>query len=180
MLAGVLLKLGGYGFIKVCLPILRLSSTKFGPLVLVISVVGCIYTSLTTVRQVDLKRVIAYASIGHMSVCIGALFVKSVAGLIGSVSLMLAHGLVSGGLFYLVGCIYSRLGTRNIKYYGGLFICMRLFSFMFIIFSFGNISVPGLFSFVAETLIFIGVLTKSLIGGVLLAIVIILGAIYTM
>ena len=179
VLAGILLKLGGFGFLKINLFLLQVSSLKFSPLMLTVAIIGCIFTSLTTVRQVDLKRVIAYASIGHMSVCIGALFANSIHGIIGSILLMLGHGFVSAGLFYLVGAIYNRLGTRNIKYYGGLSIVMPLYSVMFVFFSFGNISVPGLFTFVAETLIFMGILSKSLISGGFLAIVIVLGASYT-
>lgn len=173
------MKLGGFGFIKLNLYLMRFSTLKFSPLVLTLAVIGCIYTSLTTLRQVDLKRVVAYASIGHMSVSVGALFMNSAIGVVGSILLMLGHGLVSAGLFYLVGVIYSRLGTRNIRYYGGLYVFMPLYSVMFILFSFSNISVPGLFTFIAETLIFIAVLSKSLTVGCLLAIVIVLGAGYT-
>lgn len=179
MLAGILLKLGGYGFIKILFPILTLSTLKFGPLMIMVSIIGAIITSLTTIRQLDLKKVIAYASIGHMAISIASLFTSSVFGLYGSFLLWIGHAFISCGLFYLVGIIYSRFNTKNLKYFGGIVLVMPLYSVMFIMFSLGNISVPGTMTFIAETLIFIGIIYKSWFSGVLIASIIVLGAVYT-
>jgi NADH-quinone oxidoreductase subunit M len=179
MLAGVLLKLGGFGFLKISLPLFSLSSLNFCRLMLSLGVVGCVFTSLITLKQLDFKRVIAYASIGHMAISISALFSSSLFGLVGGVLLLLSHGLVSAGLFFLVGVVYIRLGSRNIKYYGGLLIVMRLFSVFFVLFSLSNISVRGLVTFLAEFLIFIGLMSISFVSSVFAALVIVLGAGYT-
>jgi NADH-quinone oxidoreductase subunit M len=114
-----------------------------------------------------------------MAVAIAGLFSNSTFGLVGAVLLLLAHGFISAGLFFLVGTIYSRLGTRNIKYYGGISVTMPVFSILFVLFSFANISVPGMFSFIAEFLVLLGVMTFSMASSIFLSLVIILGAGYT-
>jgi NADH-quinone oxidoreductase subunit M len=114
-----------------------------------------------------------------MAIAVAGLFSSSTAGLVGSILLLLGHGFISAGLFFLVGAVYSRIGTRNIKYYGGFSITMRVFSVLFVLFSFANISVRGMFSFIAEFLIFLGVMSFSMVSSVFLSLVIILGASYT-
>jgi len=157
LLAGVLLKLGTYGLIRFSLPLFPYATHYFTPLVLVISVVSIIYSSLTTLRQIDLKKVIAYSSVAHMNLVTIGIFSYNLNGLEGALALMLSHGIVSSGLFLCVGVIYDRYGTRLIKYYGGLVNFMPLYGVVFVILSLANMGFPGSSSFVGEILIFLGI-----------------------
>jgi len=136
ILAGILLKLGGYGFIRFCLGLFYDSSAYFAPLIYVVCCFGVIYASLTTLQQVDLKKIIAYSSVGHMAIVTIGIFSLNITGLVGSIILMLSHGIVSGGLFLAFGMLYDRYHTRIVKYYSGLMHVMPMFSVSFIVFSY--------------------------------------------
>lgn len=162
-LAGILLKLGTYGILRFLIPLLPFGSTYFTPLVFLISIFGVFYASLTTLRQIDLKKIIAYSSIIHMNYLMFGLFSLNIEGIMGSLILMVAHGFVSGGLFACVGILYDRYHTRLQKPYGGLNYFMPIFSFFFLIFTLANISFPGSINFIGEFLVLIGVFFKNFI-----------------
>ena len=153
LLAGVLLKLGVYGFIRLLLPVFYQSTIYFLPFIFTISLISGIYTSFTTLRQTDLKKIIAYSSVAHMSIGLFGLFTLKTIGIVGSLILMFSHGIVSGGLFLLIGFLYDRFKTKIIFYYSGLVQLMPLFAFFLLIFILGNISFPGTSSFIGEFLI---------------------------
>lgn len=156
ILAGVLLKLGTYGFIRFSLPLFPKACFFFAPLVYTIAVVGVIYTSFTAIRQSDFKRTIAYTSIAHMNLVILGIFSFNTIGIEGALLQSLSHGFVSSGLFLVVGIVYDRYKTRIIQYYGGLAITMPLFIIIFLFFTLANISFPGTSSFVGEFLVLAG------------------------
>jgi proton-translocating NADH-quinone oxidoreductase chain M len=155
LLAGVLLKLGSYGFLRFLMPLFPNSTYYFSPLVILVSCLGIFYTSFVTLKQIDIKRIIAYSSVSHMNVCILGLFSFHSLGIAGSIHLMIAHGLVSGGLFFLVGMLYNRYHTKLLKYYSGLVYTMPLFSFFLFVFIVGNISFPLTSNFIGEFLIIV-------------------------
>lgn len=155
LLAGVLLKLGAYGLLRFSLPLFPYATHYFTPLVLTISVISIVYSSLTTLRQIDLKKVIAYSSVAHMNLVTIGIFSYTYTGINGAIALMLSHGIVSSGLFLCVGVIYDRYGTRLIKYYGGLVNFMPSYAIIFVILSLANMGFPGTSSFVGEMLIFL-------------------------
>nr|WCH57743.1 NADH dehydrogenase subunit 4 [Hypnea musciformis] len=157
ILAGILLKMGGYGFLRFSLPMFPWASMYFSPLIFTLSVIAVIYASLTTLRQVDLKKIIAYSSVSHMGFVTIGIFSLNLQGLEGSIFLMLSHGLVSSALFFCVGVLYDRYKTRIIKYYTGLVQVMPLFCVFFLFFTFSNIGFPGTSSFVGEILVLLGV-----------------------
>lgn len=131
ILAGILLKLGGYGFIRILWPLLPEACHYLSPIVLTFSVLGIIFGSLTTCRQCDLKRLVAYSSVAHMGLITTGLFSHSTLGFVGAIFLMLAHGLVSPALFIAISWLYDRFGTRLIRYFRGLVSPMPLFSAFF-------------------------------------------------
>jgi proton-translocating NADH-quinone oxidoreductase chain M len=155
ILAGVLLKMGGYGFLRFSIPMFPDASIYFTPLVYTLSVIAVIYTSLTTLRQVDMKRIIAYSSVAHMGFVTIGMFALNIHGIEGSMLLMLSHGVVSSALFLCVGVVYDRHKTRIIKYYSGLTVKMPLFSIVFLFFILANMGFPGTSSFV-EFLVLVG------------------------
>jgi proton-translocating NADH-quinone oxidoreductase chain M len=161
ILAGVLLKLGGYGFIRFSLPMFPEATSFFTPLVLAMSVIAVIYASLTTIRQVDLKKIIAYSSVAHMNFVTLGIFSMNIQGIEGSILLMLSHGIVSSALFLCVGVVYDRHHTRLVKYFSGLVHTMPLFVTLFLLFTMANISLPGTSSFVGELLVLVGTFQKS-------------------
>ena len=156
ILAGILLKLGGYGFLRFSLCLFPEASAFFTPLIFTISVFGVIYASLTTIQQVDLKKIIAYSSVGHMALVTIGIFSGNLQGILGGILLMVSHGIVSGALFLSIGILYERHHTRIVKYYSGLVHTMPLFVVCFVIFTLGNIGLPGTSSFVGEILIMFG------------------------
>jgi proton-translocating NADH-quinone oxidoreductase chain M len=156
ILAGVLLKLGGFGFLRYSLGLFFDSSAFFAPFVFVISILGIVYASLTTVQQVDLKKIIAYSSVGHMGVVSIGIFSSINQSIIGSILLMVSHGIVSGALFLCIGILYERYNTRLIKYYSGLLTTKPIFSVFFTLFTMANIGLPGTNSFIGEFLIILG------------------------
>jgi NADH-quinone oxidoreductase subunit M len=157
ILASLLLKLGGYGMLRFNLVMLNEASMWCAPFVQVLCIIGILYASLTALRQVDLKKIIAYSSVAHMNFVVLGIFSFSVEGIIGSVFLMVAHGLVSGALFFLIGSLYKRFHSRLLFYYGGLVQVMPYFSIFFFFFSLANLSFPLSFNFVGELLIFVGI-----------------------
>lgn len=180
VLAGIMLKLGGYGFLRFSLPILPYASIYFTPLIYTMSCIAIIYTSLTTLRQVDLKKIIAYSSVAHMNFVTIGLFSCNSQGLLGSVMLMISHGLVSPPLFLLVGVLYDRHKTRLVRYYGGCSRTMPVFSIMFLFFTMANISLPGTSSFVGEFLVFTGTLQNNTFVTFMAATGMIFGAAYAL
>jgi NADH-quinone oxidoreductase subunit M len=178
ILAGVLLKLGGYGFIRFSLPMFPDASAQFVWLVLGLSMVAVVYTSLVALVQSDMKKLIAYSSVAHMAIVTGGLFAFNVQGLEGAMIMMLSHGLVSGALFLCVGVIYDRLHTREIGRYGGLSINMPRYAIFFLFFTMASIGLPGTSGFVAEFLSLAGVYEVSSWAVLVLTTGIILGAGY--
>ena len=156
ILAGVLLKLGTYGFIRFSLPLFPKASFFFTPLIYTIAVVGIIYTSFTAIRQTDFKRIIAYTSIAHMNLVILGIFSFNTIGLEGAILQSLSHGFVASALFLVIGVVYDRYHTRIVQYYGGLATVMPIYTAIFLFFTMANISFPGTSSFVGEFLILVG------------------------
>jgi len=180
ILAGILLKLGSYGFIRYSLPLLPEASFYFTPLVFALSIVGIIYTSLTAIRQTDLKRIIAYTSVAHMNLVMLGIFSFNIVGLEGAILQSLSHGFVSSALFLLIGVIYDRHHTRMVKYYSGLVHTMPIFSIIFLIFTMANIALPGTSSFVGEFLLLVGVFKVSTVAAFFGATGMILGGAYSL
>ena len=156
ILAGVLLKLGTYGFIRFSLPMFPDASFYFSPLVYTMATVGIVYPSFTAIRQTDFKRIIAYTSVAHMNLVILGIFSLNNIGLEGAILQSLSHGFVASALFLIIGVVYERHGTRTIKYYGGLVHLMPLYVTVFLFFTMANMGLPGTSSFVGEFLILIG------------------------
>ena len=156
ILAGVLLKLGTYGFIRFSLPIFPEASFYFAPFVYTISLIGIVYTSLTAIRQSDFKRIIAYTSVAHMNVVMLGIFSFNNLGIEGALLQSLSHGFVASALFVIIGVVYERHKTRLVKYYGGLVHTMPLYIFIFLFFTMANIGFPGTSGFIGEFLIFAG------------------------
>ncbi|WAT18458.1 NADH-quinone oxidoreductase subunit M [Aurantiacibacter sp. MUD11] len=157
ILAGVLLKLGGYGFIRFSLPMFPDASADFGWLVWGLSMVAVVLTSLIALVQHDMKKLIAYSSVAHMAIVTVGLFAFNVQGLEGAMMVMLGHGLVSGALFLCVGVIYDRLHTREIDRYGGLSINMPAYATLFMLFTMASVGLPGTSNFVGEFLSLAGI-----------------------
>jgi proton-translocating NADH-quinone oxidoreductase chain M len=179
ILAGILLKLGTYGFLRFSIPLFPEASLYFTPLIYTMSIIGIVYASLTTLRQIDLKKIIAYSSVAHMGFVTIGLFSLNVQGVEGAILLMLSHGFVASALFLCVGTLYDRTHTRLIQYYGGLVHIMPLFSFFFLVFTMGNLSLPGTSSFVGEFLILVGTFQTNTWIATLAATGMILGGAYS-
>jgi NADH-quinone oxidoreductase subunit M len=157
LLAGVLLKLGGYGFLRFSLPMLPDASTYFAPLIFALSVIAIIYTSLVALMQSDMKKVIAYSSVAHMGIVTIGLYTPNALGIQGGILQMLSHGFVSAALFMIVGVIYDRIHTREIAAYGGLAERMPIYATVFMIFMMASIGLPGTSGFVGEILVIVGI-----------------------
>jgi len=156
ILAGVLLKLGTYGFIRFLLPLFPEACFYFSPFVYSLSALGIVYTSFTAIRQTDFKRIIAYTSIAHMNLVMLGIFSFNTIGIEGAILQSLSHGFVASSLFLIIGIVYDRHHTRIVKYYGGLVHVMPLYSFIFLFFTMANIGLPGTSSFIGEFLILVG------------------------
>ena len=178
ILAGVLLKMGGYGFIRFSLPMFPEASAQFVWLIFGLSMVAVVVTSLIALVQSDMKKLIAYSSVAHMALVTAGLFAFNVQGLEGAMIMMLSHGLVSGALFLCVGIIYDQLHTREIARYGGLAINMPKYAIFFLLFTMASIGLPGTSGFVAEFLTLAGVYEVSSWVTLILTTGIILGAGY--
>ncbi|WP_288457491.1 NADH-quinone oxidoreductase subunit M [uncultured Sphingomonas sp.] len=178
ILAGVLLKLGGYGFLRFSLPMFPEASASLVWLVFGLSAVAVIYTSLVALVQSDMKKLIAYSSVAHMAIVTIGLFAFNAQGIEGAMMVMLGHGLVSGALFLCVGVIYDRLHTREISRYGGLAINMPRYAILFLLFTMASIGLPGTSNFVGELLSLMGTYKVSTTIALLCTTGIILGAAY--
>ena len=161
ILAGILLKMGGYGFLRFSLPMFPLASADFAPFVFALSVVAIIYTSLVALMQEDMKKLIAYSSVAHMGYVTMGIFAMNMQGIQGGIFQMLSHGLVSGALFLCVGVVYDRTHTREIAAYGGLVNNMPKYAVVFMIFTMANVGLPGTSGFVGEFLTLLGVFRVS-------------------
>ena len=157
ILAGILLKLGGYGFLRFSLPMFPLASDMFAPFVFALSVIAIIYTSLVAMMQEDIKKLIAYSSVAHMGYVTMGIFAANQQGVQGAIFQMSSHGFVSGALFLCVGVIYDRLHTREIAAYGGLVNNMPKYALAFMVFTMANVGLPGTSGFIGEFLTLIGV-----------------------
>ncbi|MGN6848216.1 MAG: NADH-quinone oxidoreductase subunit M [Sphingomicrobium sp.] len=178
ILAGILLKLGGYGFIRFSLPMFPEGSAEFIPLMFVLSGIAVVYTSLVALVQRDMKKLIAYSSVAHMAFVTFGLFAMNRQGIEGAMIVMLSHGLVSGALFLVVGVIYDRLHTREIAVYGGLSDNMPGYALLFMVFTMASVGLPGTSGFVGEFLSLLGTYRASTWGAIAGTTGIILGAAY--
>jgi NADH-quinone oxidoreductase subunit M len=178
ILAGVLLKMGGYGFIRFSLPMFPEASEQFIPFVYVLSGIAVVYTSLVALAQQDMKKLIAYSSVAHMAFVTFGLFAFNRQGIEGAMIVMLSHGLVSGALFLCVGVIYDRLHTREISRYGGLADNMPRYALLFMVFTMASVGLPGTSGFVGEFLSLVGTYAVSSWAGIVATTGIILGAAY--
>jgi len=156
ILAGVLLKMGTYGFYRFSLPILPEATVAWLPFLLVLSVIGVVYGAMVSLVQKDMKKLVAYSSVSHLGFCMAGMFALTTAGMKGSVLQMLNHGISTGGLFLLVGIVYERMHTREIKLYGGLAKIMPVYAMFFMLITLSSIGLPGLNGFVGEIIILLG------------------------
>jgi NADH-quinone oxidoreductase subunit M len=161
ILAAILLKMGGYGFLRFSLPMFPLASADFAPLVYTLSVVAIVYTSLVALMQEDIKKLIAYSSVAHMGFVTMGIFTLTPQGIQGAVFQMISHGIVSGALFLCVGVVYDRLHTREIAAYGGLVNRMPLYACVFMVFTMANVGLPGTSGFVGEFLTLLGAFREN-------------------
>lgn len=180
ILAGILLKLGGYGFILFNLPMFPAASKMFAPLVFVLSAVAIVYTSLVAFRQTDMKKLIAYSSVAHMGFVTMGIFAGNALGVQGAVFQMLSHGLISGALFLCVGVVYDRMHTREIALYGGLTARMPWFAAIFLLFTMANVGLPGTSGFIGEILTMTGVYGVSTWTALFAATGVIFSAVYAL
>src|SRR5690606_21521430 len=157
ILAAILLKLGGYGFLRFSLPMFPEASAQFANFVFVLSVAAIILTSLIALVQTDIKKLIAYSSVAHMGFVTMGIFAGNALGIQGAMFQMISHGIVSGALFLCVGVIYDRMHTREIDAYGGLVERMPQYAFAFMVFTMANVGLPGTSGFVGEFLTMIGI-----------------------
>ncbi len=178
ILAGVLLKLGGYGFIRFSLPMFPEGSAQFVPLVFALSGIAVVYTSLVALVQRDMKKLIAYSSVAHMAFVTFGLFAFNRQGIEGAMIVMLSHGLVSGALFLIVGVVYDRLHTRDIERYGGLADTMPGYALLFMLFTMASVGLPGTSGFVGEFLALVGTYRASTWAAIVATTGIVLGAAY--
>ena len=156
ILAAILLKLGGYGFLRFSLPMFPQASVEFAPLIYALSVVAIVYTSLVALMQEDVKKLIAYSSVAHMGFVTMGLFAMTAQGVAGGIFQMISHGIVSAALFLCVGVVYDRMHTREIAAYGGLVNRMPVYAFVFMVFTLANLGLPGTSGFIGEFLTLLG------------------------
>ena len=180
ILAGVLLKMGAYGFIRFSIPMLPIASAYFAPFIFALSVVAVIYTSLVALAQTDMKKLIAYSSVAHMGVVTIGLFTFNEQGIQGGLFMMLSHGVVSAALFLIVGVVYDRIHSREIARYGGLADRMPCYSFAFMLFAMASVGLPGTAGFVGEFFVILGALQVNFWLAILGGAGMILGAAYTL
>jgi NADH-quinone oxidoreductase subunit M len=178
ILAGVLLKMGGYGFLRFSLPMLPLASADFAPFIYALSIVAVIYTSLVALAQEDMKKLIAYSSVAHMGFVTVGIFTANQQGVVGAIIQMLSHGVVSAALFLCVGVVYDRMHSRDIATYGGLVNRMPKYAAVFMLFMLASVGLPGTSGFVGEILIMVGAFKANTWVAALIATGMILGAAY--
>ena len=180
VLAAILLKMGGYGFLRFSLPMFPLASHDFAPLVFVLSAIAIIYTSLVALMQEDMKKLIAYSSVAHMGFVTMGIFAGTMQGVAGGVFQMISHGIVSGALFLCVGIVYDRMHTREIAAYGGLVNRMPLYALTFMIFTMANVGLPGTSGFVGEFMTLLGTFKVSVTTAFFATFGVILSACYAL
>tara|TARA_B100000953_G_scaffold87581_2_gene71405 strand:- start:1730 stop:3232 length:1503 start_codon:yes stop_codon:yes gene_type:complete len=178
ILAAILLKMAGYGFLRFSLGLFPVASDYFTPLIFTLSIVAIIYTSLVALMQEDMKKLIAYSSVAHMGFVTLGIFSLTKQGLEGSIIQMISHGLISAALFLCVGVVYDRFHSRMISSYGGLVNIMPKYSLVFIIFVLAALGLPGTSGFVGEFLVLVGVLQKNILVAILASLGVILAAAY--
>jgi NADH-quinone oxidoreductase subunit M len=180
ILAAILLKMGGYGFLRFSLPMFPLASHEFAPLIFTLSVVAIIYTALVALVQEDMKKLIAYSSVAHMGFVTMGIFAATVQGVAGGIFQMISHGIVSGALFLCVGVVYDRMHTREIAAYGGLVNRMPLYAACFMVFTLANVGLPGTSGFVGEFLSLIGTFKVQIAVATIATLGVILSAAYAL
>jgi len=180
ILAAILLKMGGYGFLRFSLPMFPLASHDFAPLIFSLSVIAIIYTSLVALMQEDIKKLIAYSSVAHMGFVTMGIFAGTMQGVAGGVFQMVSHGIVSGALFLCVGIVYDRMHTREISAYGGLVNRMPLYALVFMVFTMANVGLPGTSGFVGEFMTLVGTFKVSIPTAFFATIGVILSAAYAL
>jgi len=178
LLAAILLKMAGYGFIRFSLGLFPFASQYFVPLIYILSIVAIIYTSLVALMQQDMKKLIAYSSVAHMGFVTLGIFTMTQQGVEGSIFQMISHGLISAALFLCVGVVYERMHTRIINEYGGLVSVMPKYSIFLMIFTLGAIGLPGTSGFIGEFLILLGTFKKNFLVATIASLGVILGAAY--
>ncbi|HEX5845733.1 MAG TPA: NADH-quinone oxidoreductase subunit M, partial [Rhodoplanes sp.] len=180
ILAAILLKMGGYGFLRFSLPMFPAASADFAPLVFALSVVAIVYTSLVALVQEDVKKLIAYSSVAHMGFVTMGIFAGTTQGIAGGVFQMISHGIVSGALFLCVGVIYDRMHTREIAAYGGLVNRMPIYAAIFMVFTLANVGLPGTSGFIGEFLTLLGTFRVNTLVATLATLGVILSACYAL
>jgi NADH-quinone oxidoreductase subunit M len=180
VLAAILLKMGGYGFLRFSLPMFPVASELMANFVFTLSVIAIIYTSLVALVQEDMKKLIAYSSVAHMGFVTMGIFALNRQGVDGAIFQMLSHGFISGALFLIVGVIYDRMHTREIAAYGGLAVRMPIYALVFTLFTLGNVGLPGTSGFVGEFLTLAGVFQVNTWVAFLAASGVILSAAYAL
>jgi len=178
ILAAILLKMAGYGFLRFSIPMFPIASEYFTPLIYALSIIAIIYTSLVALMQEDMKKLIAYSSVAHMGYVTLGIFTFTKQGLEGSIFQMISHGLISAALFLCVGIVYDRLHSRLISTYGGVVNYLPKYSLLFVIFALAGLGLPGTSGFLGEFLVLTGVFQKSYLAAMLATFGVILGAAY--
>ncbi len=178
ILAAILLKMAGYGFLRFSLPMFPIASEYFTPLIFILSIIAIIYTSLVALMQEDMKKLIAYSSVAHMGYVTLGIFTFTKQGIEGSIFQMISHGLISAALFLCVGVIYDRLHSRMISTYGGLVNYLPKYSFIFIIFALASLGLPGTSGFLGEFLVLTGTFQKNYLAAMIATFGVVLGAAY--
>jgi len=178
ILAAILLKMAGYGFLRFSIGMFPVASEYFVPLIFTLSIIAIIYTSLVALMQEDMKKLIAYSSVAHMGFVTLGIFTFTKQGIEGSIFQMLSHGLISAALFLCVGVVYDRVHSRLINSYGGLVNILPKYSLVFAVFMLGAVGLPGTSGFVGEILVLLGAFQKSFLVAILASIGVILGAAY--
>ena len=178
ILAAILLKMAGYGFLRFSIPMFPIASEYFTPFVFTLSIIAIIYTSLVALMQDDMKKLIAYSSVAHMGYVTLGIFTLTKQGIEGSIYQMISHGLISAALFLCVGVVYDRLHSRMISTYGGLVNYIPKYSFLFLIFALAALGLPGTSGFLGEFLVLAGTFQKSYLAAMLATFGVVLGAAY--
>ena len=178
ILAAILLKMGGYGFLRFSIGMFPFASEYFTPLIFTLSVIAVIYTSLVALIQDDMKKLIAYSSVAHMGFVTMGIFTMTPQGIEGSIFQMISHGIISAALFFSVGVVYERMHTRQIKSYGGLVSVMPRYAVVLMIFTLGSLGLPGTTGFVGEFLILLGTFKVNFTVATIASLGVILGAAY--
>ena len=178
ILAAILLKMAGYGFLRFSIPMFPFASEYFTPLIYTLSIIAIIYTSLVALMQEDMKKLIAYSSVAHMGYVTLGIFTFTKQGIEGSIFQMISHGLISAALFLCVGVVYDRLHSRMISTYGGLVNHLPKYSFLFIFFALAGLGLPGTSGFLGEFLVLVGAYQKNYLVAMLATIGVVLGAAY--